>query len=67
MRRLVQDLELKQHALSLLQERVQGSESAQLAERVAALETQLQEATDAAGQARDRKAALVAAAKVVPE
>lgn len=61
--RLLQELEIKQHAFSLLQERVQGSESAQLAGRVAALESQLQEASQAAQAARDKKQGLIAAAK----
>ena len=65
--RLTQELELKTHGLRLLQERVQGSESAQFAERVAALEQQLQEATQAQAEARSRKDAMVAEAKARPK
>ena len=62
--RLKQELDLSSHALGLLKERIQGSESAQLAEALAATEAQLQEATAAAATAREQKAAMVAAAKV---
>ena len=62
--RLQQELDLKRHALSLLQDRIAGSESAQLAGAVAELEAQLQEATAAAEAARGKKAEMVAAAKV---
>lgn len=62
-RRLSQELELKQHALKLLQERVQGSESAQLAERVTATEKLLQEANEAAATAKGNKEAMIATAK----
>lgn len=63
-RRLKQEADLKSHALSLLEERVRGSESAQLAERVASLTAQVDEAAQAARTAREQKAAMVAAAKV---
>jgi hypothetical protein len=63
-RRLKQEGELKTHALSLLEERVRGSESAQLAERVASLTSQLEEASQGAQAAREQKASMVAAAKV---
>ena len=63
-RRLTQELELKAHALSLLQERIAGSESAQLAEAVAALEADLAAAKDAAAAAKARKAQMAASAKV---
>lgn len=62
--RLTQQLELKTHALRLLQERVQGSESAQLAERVATIEKQLQDASQSLSAAKSKKAEMVAAAKV---
>ena len=62
--RLTQDLELKTHALRLLQERVQGSESAQLADRVATIEQQLQEASQSLSVAKSKKEEMVAAAKV---
>lgn len=64
MRRLTQELELKQHALALLQERIAGSESAQLAEAVAALEADLAAAKAAAAAAKERKAQMAASAKV---
>lgn len=62
--RLTQELELKAHALSLLQERIAGSESAQLAEAVSALEADLAAAKDAAAAAKARKAEMAASAKV---
>ncbi len=62
--RLKQEADLKGHALSLLEERVRGSESAQVADRVASLTSQLEEASQAAKVAREQKAAMVAAAKV---
>ncbi|EIE18219.1 RecF/RecN/SMC protein [Coccomyxa subellipsoidea C-169] len=61
--KLMQELELKAHALSLLQERIAGSESAQLAEAVAALEADLAAAKDAAAAAKARKAQMAASAK----
>jgi len=62
--RLKQEVDLKTHALSLLEERVRGSESAQLAERVASLTSQLEEASQGAQAAREQKASMVEAAKV---
>ena len=52
------------HALGLLQERVQGSESAQLADRVAKIEQQLQEANQSLSTAKSKKQEMVATAKV---
>lgn len=43
-RKLTQQLELQRHALSLLQERIAGSESAQLAEAAGQLATQASQA-----------------------
>ncbi|KAK9829006.1 hypothetical protein WJX72_003368 [[Myrmecia] bisecta] len=62
-KRLSQELELKQHALGLLQERIRGSESAQLAEAVSTTEAEMAGASTAAEAARERKKAMVAAAK----
>lgn len=62
-RRLAAELELKRHALGLLHERVAGSESAQLAEAVAASEAEAAEAAAAAQAARERKAAMATSAK----
>jgi len=61
--KLKQELELKQHSLELLRERIAGSESAQLAQAVAELEGQVQEAQAAAEAAREQKAAMVAEAR----
>ena len=52
------------HALRLLQERVQGSESAQLAGRVASIEKKLQEANQSLSTAKSKKEEMVKAAKV---
>ena len=62
---MAQELELQQHALSLMRERVAGSQSAQLAAAVAALEAKLAAAQEAAVAARERKAEMAAIAKVV--
>ena len=62
--RLSQELELKQHALALLKERMAGSESAQLAEAVATLEAELASEEEAARKAKEAKESLVATAKV---
>ena len=62
--RLCQELELKQHALALLKERMAGSESAQLADTVAALETELAGEEEAAKTAKETKESMVATAKV---
>ena len=59
-----QELELKQHSLSLLEERARGSEAHQLAEAAAATQAELKQAQQAAQAARERKQELVAAAKV---
>ena len=63
-RRLTQQLDLKQHALGLLEDRVAGSESAQLAVAVDQLKQQLAEAQAALEGARAKKMELVAQAKV---
>lgn len=55
---------MQQTALSLLQERVAGSESHQLAEGLAATEASLGEAQGAAEAAQAKKKELVALAKV---
>jgi hypothetical protein len=55
---------MQQTALSLLQERVAGSESHQLAEGLAATEASLAEAQGAAEAAQAKKKELVALAKV---
>ena len=62
--RLSQELELKQHALALLKERMAGSESAQLAEAVGALEAELAAEEEAARAAEGAKERLVATAMV---
>lgn len=62
--RLSQDLELKEHSLRLLQERMQGSEAHQLAEAAATAERELGEAQAAVVAAQDKKKEMVAAAKV---
>lgn len=61
--KLQSELELKQHSLQLLQERIAGSEVAQLGEAVAAQEAQLGEANAAAESAREKKGAMVEEAK----
>jgi structural maintenance of chromosome 2 len=60
---LSNELELKRHSLILLEERIAGSESAQLAATVEELETQLQQANAAAEAAREKKAGMVEEAK----
>lgn len=62
--RLKQEAELAAHALALLQDRLAGSEAAQLAAAVEQLEKELGEAQAAATGAATRKAELVAQAKV---
>ncbi|PSC74142.1 structural maintenance of chromosomes 2-1-like [Micractinium conductrix] len=62
-KKLSQDLELKQHSLKLLEERMAGSEAAQLSEAVAASEAELAEAQAAVAAAQAKKAEMVAAAK----
>ena len=63
-RRLQREAELKAHALGLLCERIAGSESAQLAAAVAALESELEAARKAAAAAKKRKADAAASAEV---
>lgn len=55
---------MKQHSLSLLQERIAGSESAQLAESVAATQGELEEARAAAIAAQQKKQDMHKAAQV---
>jgi hypothetical protein len=62
--RLSQELELREHSLSLLQERLQGSEAHKLAEAVAAVEAELADATAAVAGAAEKKSAMVVAAQV---
>lgn len=62
--RLSQELELKQHALALLKERMAGSESAQLADTVATLEAELAGEEEAAKKAKEAKESMVTSAKV---
>lgn len=62
--RLQKDLELAQHQLALAQERMAGSEGAQLAAAADATEAQLAEATAAGAAAAARKKELVELAKV---
>lgn len=62
--RLQQELELQQHSLQLLTERMAGSEGHQLAAALAATEEQLQEAKQQATAAADKKKEMVELAKV---
>jgi len=62
-RRLKQELDLKQHSLALLQERIANSEAAQLAASVEQLQQQLAEAQQQLDSARAKKQELVALAK----
>jgi len=62
--RLQQELELQQHSLQLLSERMAGSEGHQLAEALAATEAALQEAQEQAAAAAQKKKEMVALAKV---
>ena len=62
--RLSQELELKQHSLGLLKERMAGSESSQLAEAVAATKADLEAALAAVGDAQEKKKAMLSTAKV---
>lgn len=61
--RLKQELELKQHSLSLFQERIAGSESAQIESSISQAEAQLESAQKASLDARDLKAEMIATAK----
>ena len=62
--RLKQEVEVKQHSLSLLKQRISGSESAQLADAVTATQGELGEAKEAAHTAQQKKADMLKAAKV---
>ncbi len=62
--RLTQELEVKQHSLSLLQQRISSSESAQMADAMAATQQELEQAKQAAHTAQQKKADMVTAAKV---
>lgn len=62
--RLKQEVEVKQHSLRLLQERISGSESAQLADAVAATQAELEQAKLAAEAAKQKKADMIKTAKV---
>lgn len=62
--RLQQELELQQHSLQLLSERMAGSEGHQLAQALAETEAALQEAQAEAAAAADKKKEMVALAKV---
>ena len=62
--RLKQELDVKQHRLGLLRQRIAGSESAQLAEAVKASEQELAEAKEAAAAAQQKRKDMVKAAKV---
>ncbi len=62
--RLQKDLELAQHQLALAQERMAGSEGAQLAAAADATEAQLAEAKEAGAAAAAKKKELVELAKV---
>lgn len=62
--RLKQEVEVKQHSLKLLQQRISGSESAQLAEAVAATQAELDQAKAAAEAAKQKKADMIKIAKV---
>ena len=64
--RLKQELDVKQHGLGLLRQRIAGSESAQLAEAVKASEQELVEAKEAAAAAQQKRKDMVDAAKVCP-
>ncbi len=61
--KLSKQLDLKQHALELLQKRFEGSELHQLTTAVATSEAELQEAQDAAAAAKQKKQDMVAEAK----
>lgn len=62
--RLQNELELQRHSLALLQERVAGSESSQLAEALAATEAEAEAARAAKEAAAAKKAEAAEAAKV---
>ena len=62
--RLSNQLELAQHQLALLEERLQGSEAHQLAAAVASTEQEVAAAQQAVLDAQERKKQMTAAAKV---
>jgi hypothetical protein len=62
--RLQQELELQQHSLQLLSERMAGSEGHQLAQALADTEAALKEAQEQAAAAADKKKEMVTLAKV---
>ena len=62
--RLKQEVEVKQHSLKLLQQRISGSESAQMAEAVATTQAELEQAKAAAQAAKQKQADMVKTAKV---
>ena len=62
--RLKQELDVKEHGLGLLRQRIAGSESAQLAEAVKASEQELAEAKEAAAAAQQKRKDMVKAAEV---
>lgn len=62
--RLKQEVELSEHALRLLQDRLAGSEAAQLAAAVEQLSSELAAAQETVATASTRKAELQAKAKV---
>ena len=55
---------MKQHSLSLLQQRISSSESAQMADAMAATQQELEQAKQDAHAAQQKKADMVSAAKV---
>ena len=61
---LKQEVEVKQHSLKLLQQRISGSQSAQMAEAVAATQAELEQAQAAAQAAKQKKADMIKTAKV---
>lgn len=62
--RLKQEVEVKQHSFGLLQRRISGSESAQLADAVAATQQELEQAKAAVDAAQQKKTDMIKAAKV---
>ena len=55
---------MKQHSLKLLQQRISSSESAQLADAVAATQADLEQAKVAAEAAKQKKADMIKTAQV---
>jgi hypothetical protein len=62
--RLQQELELQQHSLQLLSERMAGSECHQLAQSLADTEAAVKEAQEQAAAATDKKKEMITLAKV---